>query len=286
MQAAKTRAVRANRCAEALSMLGQRVLLQPILVLGLLAFFVGAGSVAAAQGSKGDETSVSEVAEAGAGEGAVLWRAGDQDGALRFWMDALESGEALPARERARLAYNVGVAHHTAEEPLVAAAWFESALRLAPRWEAAKANRDLARADAGLDPKDTGIVSGFVRQFTRGEAEWLAFFSGVLVLVFGALDAFRGGAWGRGPWLAILALPVLWAPLIGQLASSNGEVAMVTAENGAALYGTPDLAGDRLGKLKEGEETLVLDRLPGWVKVVDRGEESWAPEDSVLSLVR
>ncbi|WP_145201303.1 tetratricopeptide repeat protein [Planctomycetes bacterium Poly30] len=226
------------------------------------------------------------AAEAGAGEGARLWRSGDHDAAQRLWEESLANGTDLPDRERARLAYNVGVAHHTAGEPLVAAAWFESALRLAPRWEAAKANRDLSRADAGLDPKDTGIVAGFVRLFTRGEAEWLALLGGVLILVLGALDAFRGGAWGRGPWLAILALPVLWAPLVGQLASSNGEVAMVVVKGGAPLYGSPDLQGERLGKLKEGDETLVLDRLPGWVKVVDRGEERWAPEDSVLSLIR
>ena len=224
--------------------------------------------------------------EAGAGEGAVLWRSGDRDGALSRWEADLDAGSELPARERARLSYNIGVAQHTAENPLRAAAWFESALRLAPRWKDAKANRDLARADAGLDPKDTGIVGGFVRYFTRGEAEWLALLGGLLVLLLGALDAFRGGGWGRGPWLAILALPILWTPLIGHIATAEADSVMVVAENGAALYGTPDTRGERLGKLTEGSESIVLDRLPGWVKVLDRGEERWTDDDSVLSLIR
>ncbi len=225
------------------------------------------------------------LAEAGAGEGATLWRAGDQEGALKLWEEQLTGADDLASAERARLAYNIGVYYHTADEPLQAAAWFESALRLVPRWEAAKANRDLSRADAGLEPKDTGIVSGFVRLFTRGESEWLALLGGLLIAAAGALDAFRGGGWSRAPWLVVLALPVLWAPLVGHLVRGNGDAAMVIAPNGAALYGTPDTSAERLGKLKEGTETLVLDELPGWVKVLDRGEERWAPEDSVLSLL-
>lgn len=225
-------------------------------------------------------------AEVDAGAGAVSWRAGDHERALQLWEARLESGSGLDARERARLAYNVGVAHHTAGEPLRAAAWFESALRLAPRWDDAKANRDLARADAGLDPKDTGIVGGFVRLFRRGEAEWLALFGGLLILLAGALDAFRGGGWGRGPWLAILVLPVFWTPLLGHVFQGEAEAVMVIDEDGAALYGTPDTRGERLGKLGEGAESIVLDRLPGWVKVLDRGEERWTSQESVLSLMR
>lgn len=226
------------------------------------------------------------AAEEGAGEGSVRWRAGDHEGALQFWESKLEGAAELPSRERARLAYNVGVAHHTAGEPLRAAAWFESSLRLAPRWDDAKANRDLARADAGLDPKDMGLVGGFVRFFTRGEAEWLALLGGLLIFVAGAFDAFRGGGWGRGPWLAILLLPFFWTPLLGHIFQGESEAVMVIDEDGAALYGTPDTGGERLGKLNQGAESLVLDRLPGWVKVLDRGEERWTDEDSVLSLMR
>lgn len=227
-----------------------------------------------------------QVAEAGADGGALLWRAGDKELALEFWEARLADEDDIPVRERARLAYNIGVAHHTDGQPLVATGWFEAALRLVPRWAAAQANRDLARADAGLDPKDTGIVSGFVRQFTRDEAEWLALFAGLLIVVAGALDAFRGGGWRRAPWLAILLLPVLWAPLVSYLAQGNGAVSMVVAPGGAALFGTPDTGAKRLGKLSKGTETLVLDDLPGWVKVLDRGEERWTREESVLSLNR
>lgn len=238
-----------------------------------------------ASGASGAPGSASGLAaETGADEGANLWRAGDRTGALRFWMDTLSSGDDLTPRERARLAYNVGVAHHSDGMPLLATAWFETALRLAPRWDAARANRDLSRADAGLDPKDTGIVGSFVQRFTRGEAEWLAMLGAALIVVLGALDAFRGGAWARGPWLAILALPILWAPLVGQIATGGGKVAMVVAADGVALYGTPDRGGERLGKFAAGDETYLLDELPGWVKVVDRGEERWIEEDSVLSL--
>ena len=229
---------------------------------------------------------VAAPAEAHAGEGAILWRAGDQEGALSRWESDLEAGALLFARERARLSYNVGVAHYTAGEPLRAAAWFESALRLAPRWEDAEANRDLARADAGLAPKDTGIVGGFVRFFTRGEAEWLALFGGLLVLITGALDAFRGGGWGRQPWLAVLLLSIFWTPLIGHIAAADADAVMVVAESGAALFGTPDAGGERLGKLDQGSESIVIDRLPGWVKVLDRGEERWTDQESVLSLKR
>lgn len=229
-------------------------------------------------------------AESNAGEGARLWRSGDHVAAVEVWRAALakvaSGGEELDPRERARLAYNIGVAEHRAEKPLRAAAWFEAALRLAPRWESARANRDLARADAGLEPRSGGIVGSFVSRFTRGEAGWLALGGGLLLALVGALDALRGGAWRRAPWLVLLGLPILWTPLIGHLAAGDEGRVMVVAEDGAPLYGTPDAGAERLGKLGAGEETLLLDELPGWVKVLDRGEERWAPEDSVLSVIR
>ncbi|MEM8713683.1 MAG: tetratricopeptide repeat protein [Planctomycetota bacterium] len=238
-------------------------------------------------------SSAPSPAEANAGEGAVLWRQGDQEAAVEVWRSALEqaaSAEDGPAtldpRERARLAYNIGVAEHRSEKPLRAAAWFEAALRLAPRWESARVNRDLARADAGLEPRDEGIVGTFIRRFTRGEAGWLALGGGLLLALAGALDALRGGGWRRAPWLVLLGLPILWTPLLGHLAAGDQGRVMVVAKDGAALYGAPDAEAERLGKLGAGEETLLLDELPGWVKILDRGEERWAPEESVLSVIR
>lgn len=226
-------------------------------------------------------------AEEGAGPGAALWRAGDRDGAVRAWTEALAAVEA-PAAERARLAYNLGVAAHHDEDPLLAVAWFTACLRTEPRHRDARANLAVARTDAGLGDADGGgpasAALGWARRYTRGEAEWLAVLGGVLLLAGGLLEAFRGRPARIALVLGVAVQPVMWTPLAVAIVSDVPDAHMVVEPRGLQVYPMPEPGTDKVGKLAAGDVVEALDELPGWRKVRFEGEERWVRASGLAPL--
>lgn len=226
-------------------------------------------------------------AEEGAGPGAALWRAGDRDGAVRAWTEALAAVEA-PAAERARLAYNLGVAAHHDEDPLLAVAWFTACLRTEPRHRDARANLAVARTDAGVGDADGGgpasAALGWARRYTRGEAEWLAVLGGVLLLAGGLLEAFRGRPARIALVLGVAVQPVMWTPLAVAIVSDVPDAHMVVEPRGLQVYPMPEPGTDKVGKLAAGDVVEALDELPGWRKVRFEGEERWVRASGLAPL--
>lgn len=227
------------------------------------------------------------TAEDGADAGAVLFRSGEIQGAMELWIAALESG--LSSRpERARLAYNLGVAAQAKDDPLAAASWYESALRLEPRMAQARHNRELARADAGLGPAHgdgmTAAGARFASLLIRSEAEWLALGGALLFGIAGLLEAFRGRSMRKVLWMSVLLQPLFFGPLLWHLAGGAESMHMVVEPRATPLYALPDFGGGKVGTLDPGEKVVVLDELPGWFKVEAEGEGRWVQREKLRRL--
>ena len=231
----------------------------------------------------------SSVAEPGAGPGAVLWRAGETAEAKAVW-ERRADDESLSGGERARALYNLGVAEFDEEDPLVASAYFEAALRLDPRFEDARQNREIARADAGLEPAGgEGITATLIeacKSFTQAESRWLAFGGAVLFALFALGDALRGGRFRGLAWLSLIVQPLLWAPLGVSLMTSGADEVMVVAENGTSVWTGPNRSGEKIGTLAAGTITGRVDELPDWTKILYHGQERWARSDALLRVDR
>ncbi|MEM9800557.1 MAG: SH3 domain-containing protein [Planctomycetota bacterium] len=228
-------------------------------------------------------------AERGADLGAQRWRTGDRDGAVSAWAAALDAdGVDLPPAERARLAYNLGVAEFERGEPLRATAWFEAALRVAPRFDDAAANLELARAEAGLGPRRaddlTATLDAAAASFTRPEAEWLALAGALLLALVAAGEALRGGGWRRAMGLAFLVQPFFFAPLARHVLVADAQPYMVIDDEGASLLSAPSTSAKRLGSLDAGDIVEFVDELPGWTRVAVDGEDRWTRADALFAL--
>ena len=260
------------------------LLLAAMLVVSLLA-----ASPSGAQDLPG--AAAASPAESGADRGSVLWRSGDQEGAVAAWAAALEQARAdgAPPAERARIAYNLGVTEAARGEPMRSVAWFEAALRAAPRLEDASFNLGLARADAGLGPRSgDGLVESLealARTTTPAEAEWLAVLGALLFAGLGLLEALRGGSWPRRLLLAVaLVQPFLFAPLVLHVSERGSEPFMVIDPAGVQLRAAPEDGAERVGSLKAGAVVNYLDELPGWTKVRVGGEARWVPSEALFGL--
>lgn len=255
----------------------------------LLMWTSGAAAAEPARGTApmGSQGTGASMAEDGADAGSILFRSGEVKGARERWTEALESGEASRP-ERARLAYNLGVAAQAEDDPLAAASWYESALRLAPRMPEARQNRELARADAGLGPAHgDGMTAGaarFASLFTRPEAEWFALCGALLFGLAGVLEALRGRSMRKGIWISLLLQPFFFGPLLWHLAGGADSMHMVIEPRPTALYALPDFGGGKVGTLDPGEKVVVLDELPGWFKVDAEGEGRWVQRGKLQRL--
>ena len=218
--------------------------------------------------------------------GTDLWNDGQVEEARSMWLLGLARNQA-PERQ-ARLLYNLGVAAHVGGDPLRATARFEGALRLLPRYGNALHNRDISRADAGLDPVDSGSIGAtfgrLAGAFTRVESEWLA-----LLGAFVGAVAFACLGLGRArplAWILLLSLPVLFVPLGRSLLSGEEDPVMVIAKSGASVTAFAREGAERLGSLPPG---AVVPRVEtygeAWTKVIYRGEERWVESDRVLGLL-
>jgi len=250
------------------------------LVLMLAVFALGGGARAASSSQDGalEDPAVS------------AYRSGDYPSASVLWERALE--QAVAPAERSRLCFNLGNAAYRQGEVTMAVAWYTASLRLAPRDADAWANLELARAEAGLEPADTGDLTATLwrglTSFTRPEGEWLALL-GIALLVLALLgEALRGGLlWGRLAWTTAGLALLLSLPLARHLVIDTEADAMIVASTGAQGRSEPRPDAKRLERLAQGLEVTVVDHVPGWVRVQSAAERRlWVSEASVMSLHR
>ncbi|MEO0660072.1 MAG: hypothetical protein AAFZ87_00910 [Planctomycetota bacterium] len=225
------------------------------------------------------------------GDAARLWRDGARAEAVAAWSERLDARVDGP-HERARLAYNLGVAASADGDALRATAWFESALRLDPRNDDAAHNVEISRADAGLPPAASGdltsAATALMRRFEPHEARLLALGGALLVLLVGLVHGLRGGRRARAAFaVALLAQPLLWAPLVRSLLVEGSDPVMVVAPGaGASVVVTPDSGAESVGRAAPGDVLERVEVYGAWTKVVWRGEERWIPSEDAFALVR
>lgn len=222
---------------------------------------------------------------------AELYREGAREAAADAWRARLDARVDGP-HERARLAYNLGVAAHAEGDPLLAAAWFEAALRLDPGHADALHNLEIARADAGAAPRSSGDITSaalaLLRRVEPAHADWLALAGALLVLATGLAWSLRGGGGMRTAFVAaVLFQPVAWAPLVRHAVTSGGDPVMIVAEGkGARVRASPDASAETLTRLAPGVVTERVEEYRGWTKVVARGEERWVEPGAAFPLSR
>ena len=168
-------------------------------------------------------------------------------------------------------------------------AWFEAALRAAPRNDDASVNLGIARAEAGLEPRGgdgfSATLASLAASVTRPESEWLAVGAALLLALAGLGEALRGGArWRRLVVLALLAQPFLFAPLVRHLALADTHPYMVIDQGGARTRSAPSPDAEGLGSLSPGSIVEYVDELPGWTKVKTDGEERWVDASKLFDL--
>ncbi len=216
------------------------------------------------------------------------YRSGDYGTAQLLWKQALD--RASDARERGRLRYTLGNTAYRQEEFLSAVGWYTSALRDLPRDADLRANLELARLEAGLQPADRGDLAATLRRLlsslSRAEAAWLSLVALAFLATALAFEALRGGSLWRRVAVTTAALAALGAcPLLWHTAQVDERQVMVTAKDGVEGRSEPRLKAQRISRFQGGEVLTWMDALPGWVQVRDGGQrEQWVPEDTMFDL--
>lgn len=211
------------------------------------------------------------------------------------WRSLLVDADQLSigARDRARIALGLGNAAWRRERKPEALGWYTAAVRLDPHNADARANRDLVRAAAGLEPAEGGDLRSTLRQllasWSPAERRWAVLGGLGLVLVLLVGEALRGGlAWRRAALVAALFLVLVSLPwMVGLARSPGGPRMLVVAEPSVALRSEPRESLDPTGKLRLGQEVERIDALPGWIRVrTASGERGWVAEGALFALER
>lgn len=218
------------------------------------------------------------------------YRASDWKSAQTLWLAALEASQDGQQLDRAALCYNLGNAAYRLEDRYSAVAWYSAALKLEPRFSAARANLELARREAGLEPADRGDLEAALHaalsSLTRAESEWLALGALLLVAVAFLYEALRGGPRGRrwvGASLVLLAIGLL--PWMYGLARAEREPWMVTSATGAELFAEPRSDSSVTGELEVATPVEQVDAWADWIKVqAHDGKQGWILRDQAQTL--
>jgi hypothetical protein len=219
--------------------------------------------------------------------GAELYRSGEFAAADAAWRETLATVEEGPLR--AQLEYNLGNVAYRRGDALQAVAWYTASLTRRPRHAGTLANLDLARAEAGLPPRDSGgLTSALVRSvgaFDAAEAGWMGL-GGVLVLLVAlAYEALVGGFSGRlAAFFGAFVALVLLGPLALHALRSDAPRAMVVVEGGLVGREDPRQDGARIADVAAGAVVVVEDRYLDWRRVRSDGQVLWVPEDGLFVL--
>ena len=232
----------------------------------------------------------------GGGDQAAIdaYRRGSYESAKGLWIAALESGEQLPAAERARILHDVGNATFRAGQPLEAVGWYTASLRLRPRDGETWMNLEHARRTAKLEPADRGDLAAtswrLLTSVTHAESQWIALAGALLLAAVLAAEALRGGRLLRRLSIAttVLALASL-APWVVHDARAERDTILVIApdEAGSGVHSEPRADAAVVANVAPGLELERLDELPGWVKIeaID-GTAGWIESRAAFPLRR
>jgi len=230
----------------------------------------------------GDDSSFVEAGDA--------YRRGDYDRAEALWQAVLAGN--LATADRARVCYDLGNLEWRRGRPHRAIGWYTAALRLDPRHEDARANRDFARRGVGLEPADRGDLRSTVdRVLTRWHPpeQRLLVLGGTLLLAVVLVFEMRYG--GRR-WLylalgAVGLLVLLSLPWLASFGRSDPDPMLVIRSSSVSLRSEPNLERASIASAEPGEVVQRIDELPDWVRVVTAdGEKGWVQAKTVFALDR
>ncbi len=221
------------------------------------------------------------------------YRSGDYDTARTLWVELLEAEPpVVRGAERARLLFNLGNLAVRTQQDLEAVGWYSASLRLRPRDADTRANLELARLNAELEPADRGdlkdTLARLLGSLTPGESRTFAWVALLPLAVCLLLEALRGGQALRWLCLGALGLAILGSlPLGYALATSMEAPVLIVEAGGAKARSEPRSDAERISVLEAGEPFDRIASYPGWVQLrLDGGKRGWVPETSVFVLDR
>ena len=191
-----------------------------------------------------------------------------------------------------KLFYNIGNCLFQQGKYAQALAYYESALRIAPRDSDILENLNLTRRKLSLPEKNVleapADVPPYLRDLLRPD-EWLLVLSVGAALVFLSLGLRR--SLGRSFWGAVLAsggvvMVVAFSAVLAQGVSSYDDRAAIVIVRSAPVYALPSTQALRLAdiNLQPGEEVRIVESRLDWVRIRTGSAEGWVKKDDVQKL--
>ncbi|MCX7003583.1 MAG: tetratricopeptide repeat protein [bacterium] len=182
--------------------------------------------------------------------------------------------------------FNLGNAYYRNGQLGNAITAYQRARRLLPRNSDIAANLATARSqtrDHVWRPEPSPVLRSFFFiyfSFSVDELLWATALLGLLIWVCLSVQAFCPRDWLRttAVVLATLAGVCALAASVHVYALHNGGQAVVCANNVIARAGTGEAFAE-LFVLNDGTEVQVLERQPGWLKVLADANKGWIPAD-------
>lgn len=212
---------------------------------------------------------------------------GNFAGAEKYYM-SLKKASAPSAK----LFYNIGNCLYQQGKYAQALAYYESALRIAPRDSDILENLNLTRRKLSLPEKNVleapADVPPYLRDMLRPD-EWLFVLCIGAALIFVSLGLRR--CTGKSLWVSILAAGVvvmiisLTAVLVQGASSYDDRAAIVIVRN-APVYALPSTQALKLAdiNLQSGEEVKIVETRLDWVRIRAGAAEGWVKKSDVRKI--
>ena len=215
-------------------------------------------------------------------EGNELYRAGDYQGAVDAYRQAIEGGYTSDA-----LYYNLGNAWYRLDNLGQAIRYYEKARLLAPENAELLHNLEIARAktvDQFSQLPAPAWVSWWENTIATNGGRWLFWTGFLFYLIAIGVAAYRIRTGKRNPWLRrgmtvalLLGALLLVAAFSASLQSIDALQAVILAEE-VDLRTAPNEAGAIEIEIHEGLVVDVLQRNNDWIEVrLPNGATGWVP---------
>ena len=187
--------------------------------------------------------------------------------------------------------YNLGCAAAMNHHPAAALAYFDGAVRLAPRDSAALENLNVVRAKLGLpaegrveSPRDLAV---FCRDAFRPDG-WLLIAAAAWCAVFLLLACRRvlpGTILHPALGVCVLALLAAGGAYVSQMRGPYAPDRAVVLDGGAEMRSLPTAAGKPEGGLSAGCEVRILEERGEYALVRRDGLQGWIPRRACLRIL-